>query len=288
MNPYVIFADSSCDLPQATLDEWNIRYGSLYFRFDDSDREYHNYDMSAKDFYAKMRAGHNCTTSAVNEGDFLAAFEPILEAGQDILYIGFSSGLSATYQCGAAAAAEILLRYPERKIVTVDSLAASAGYGMLLYLAKCRRDEGAGIEELAAYIEEIKLNLCHWFTVDDLEHLIKGGRVIKVLASLGGALQLKPVLHVDNAGHLIPVSVARGRKKSLRALADQYGKRAIEKGKPPVFIFHADCLEDVEYLVADLKERFDVETDRIVDVGPVIGAHTGPGVVSLFFLGRER
>ena len=159
---------------------------------------------------------------------------------------------------------------------------------MIVYLTRKQKLEGATIDEAAQYAENIKLHQCHWFTVDDLSYLIKGGRVVTALATVGSKLKLKPVLHMDDAGHLIPVSVSRGRKNSLRALAARYGKLAEAQGQPPVFICHADCIEDVEFLTKVLKEEYNTEVDMVVDVGPVIGAHTGPGVVSLFFIGRER
>ena len=288
MQPYVIFADSSCDLPESLMHEWEIHYSSLTFMFDDSDHMYKNYDMPAKDFYAKIREGHNAKTSAVNSADFEAAFSEELEKGNDILYLGFSTGLSATYQSACVAADELKKKYPERKILTVDTLAASGGYGMIVYLTRKQKLDGATLEEAAQYAENLKLHQCHWFTVDDLSYLIKGGRVVTALASVGSKLKIKPVMHMDNAGHLIPVTVARGRKNSLKALADRYGKLAQEPGAGPVFISHGDCMEDVEYLEKVLKDDWNVDVERVVDVGPVIGSHTGPGVVALFFIGTER
>ena len=288
MAPYVLFADSSCDLPEALMHEWEIHYSSLSFIFDDSDKIYGNYDMPAKEFYGKIRAGHSAKTSAVNSADFEEAFARELEKGNDILYLGFSTGLSATYQDACIAADELKIKYPERKILTVDTLAASGGYGMIVYLTRKQKLAGASIEEAAQYAENLKLHLCHWFTVDDLSYLIKGGRVVTALASVGSRLNIKPVMHMDNAGHLIPVTVARGRKNSLKALAVRYGKLAQEKGVGPVYISHGDCMEDVELLAKILKDEYKVDVERIVDVGPVIGSHTGPGVVALFFIGKER
>lgn len=288
MDPYVIFADSCCDLSEDRLKEWGIRYTALNFLFEDSEEVYHNYDLSAKEFYARMRDGHICKTSAANSLDFENVFEPILKEGLDILYIGFSSGLSSTYHCGTMAAEELKERYPDRKIITVDSLAASSGYAMIVYLTKLQKDKGANLEEAARYAESIKLKICHWFTVDDLSHLLRGGRVSKVIATVGGKLNIKPVLHMDNEGHLVPVTVVRGRKNSLKALAERYDKLAQAPGTSPVYICHGDCQEDVDYLASLLKEHHGTAVDMIADVGPVIGAHTGPGVISLFFVGTER
>ena len=288
MAPYVLFADSSCDLPENLMHEWEIHYSSLSFIFDDSDRIYRNYDMPAKEFYSRIRAGHSAKTSAVNSADFEEAFSVELEKGNDILYLGFSTGLSATYQDACVAADELKKKYPERKILTVDTLSASGGYGMIVYLTRKQKLAGATIEEAAQYAENLKLHQCHWFTVDDLSYLIKGGRVVTALASVGSKLNIKPVMHMDNAGHLIPVTVARGRKNSLKALAARYGKLAQEKGAGPVYISHGDCMVDVEFLAKVLKDDYNVDVERIVDVGPVIGSHTGPGVVALFFIGRER
>ena len=288
MARYVLFADSSCDLPESLMHEWEIHYSSLSFLFDDSDRIYKNYDMPAREFYGKIRAGHNATTSAVNSADFEEAFAKELEKGNDILYLGFSTGLSSTYQSACVAADELKLKYPERRIRTVDTLAASGGYGMIVYLTRKQKLAGASLDEAAQYAENLKLHQCHWFTVDDLSYLIKGGRVVTALASVGSKLNIKPVMHMDNAGHLIPVTVARGRKNSLRALAARYGKLAQQPGAGPVFISHGDCMEDVEFLKKVLKEEWHVDVERVVDVGPVIGSHTGPGVVALFFIGKER
>ncbi len=288
MNQTVLFADSSCDLTPALLEKWGIRYADLTFTFDGEDTLYHNYDLTPGEFYAKMRAGQSCKTAAVNNAAFEEAFEQILKEGNDVLYIGFSSGLSTTYHCAELAAEELRERYPERKILTVDSLSASSGYAMLLLLTARQLQQGAGIEQAASYAEKLKLSICHWFTVDELSYLTRGGRVANVIASVGGRLKIKPVMHMDNEGHLVPVTVARGRKNSLRALAERYAKLARTQGASPVYICHADCLEDAEYLEQLLRDEYGTKTDMIFDVGPVIGAHTGPGVVSLFFIGTER
>ncbi len=288
MNNYVIFTDSGCDLSPEILKEWGVSFLSLTFRFTDDDTEHSNGDMDIAEFYNKMRAGGVAKTAAVNVQTFSDAFEALLKEGKDILYLGFSSGLSTTYNSARLAANALGSAYPDRKIITVDTLAASAGQGLLVHLACKKRDEGAAMEEVAEYIESIKLKLCHWFTVDDLVYLKRGGRVSGVTAFVGNMLGIKPVLHVDNDGHLINMSKVRGRKTAVNAIVEKYGELADRDADRTVFICHADCTKDAEALASEVKERYGVETKIITDVGPVIGAHSGPGTLALFFLGTER
>ncbi len=287
MNPYVIITDSGSDLPLDLMKEWGVVSKSLSFRFDGSEQEYVNGDISDKEFYDAMREGKVAHTAAVNTDDFTKAFEEALQAGKDVLYIGFSSGLSTTYNSGRVAAEDLREAYPERTILTIDTLAASAGQGLLVYYAVQKQREGASIEETAAYVESIKMNLCHWFTVDDLVYLKRGGRVSSAVALVGGMLNIKPVMHVDNEGHLVKVTTARGRKNSLKALADKF-KETVLDPTAPVFISHGDCMDDINVLVEMLKERGATDVRLITYVGSVIGAHSGPGTVALFFLGSER
>ena len=222
-------------------------------------------------------------------GEFLwHAGDTVLQAGIDILYIGFSSGLSTTYQSGCIAAAELREKYPERTILTVDSLCASLGQGLLVHHAVQKKNAGASIEELAQYLEDNKLHLCHWFTVEDLMFLKRGGRVSAATALLGTALQIKPVMHVDNDGHLINVSKARGRKASISALVDRMEKTGIDIASQTVFISHGDCQADAEYAAELMRTRLGVKDILINYVGPVIGSHSGPGTLAIFFLGTER
>lgn len=288
MSNYVIYTDSACDIKPALLAEWGVPYKSLTFRFDDSEKEYSNNDMGPADFYAKMRAGGIAKTAAVNVDSFAASFEDILKEGNDILYLGFSSGLSTTYNSARLAAEQLRDKYPERKIITIDTLAASAGEGMAVYLAVKKQQEGATIEENAEYIKSIIPNLAHWFTVDDLVYLKRGGRVSPTAAFFGNMLGIKPVLHVDSEGHLTPVVKVRGRKTSVTTMADKYTETAIDPAKGPIFISHGDCMKDVEELAALIKSRHGADVEIITDVGPVIGAHAGPGVLALFFLAKER
>ena len=288
MSNYQIFTDSACDITPALLAEWGVKFKELTFRFDGSEQEYSNNEMAASAFYQKMREGGVAKTAAINVESFAEAFEETLKEGKDILYLGFSSGLSTTFNSSRLAALQLADTYPDRVIKVIDTLAASAGEGMLVYLAVGKQKEGATLEENAAYIESIKLNLAHWFTVDDLVYLKRGGRVSPTAAFVGNMLGIKPVLHVDNEGHLTPVTKIRGRKMSLKEMADRYTESAIDPSAGPVFISHGDCLKDAEDLAATLKSRHGVETEIITDVGPVIGAHAGPGVLALFFLGKAR
>ena len=287
MNNFVIYSDSACDLKPDVLKSLNVECIQLSFRFDNDDKDYLNNEMDIKTFYDRMRKGETAKTSAINPETFSHRFEELLSEGRDILYIGFSSGLSTTFNSARITADELKAKYPERKIICVDSLCASAGQGMLVYLAAKKRDLGADLETVAEYIEGIKLNLCHWFTVDDLVYLKRGGRISPTVAIVGGILGIKPILHVDNEGKLINVSKARGRKASLNALLDKYGELA-ENKQGTVFISNADCHEDVSYLKTQFKERYNAEIEIVTDIGPVIGAHSGPGTMAVFFLGKER
>ena len=244
--------------------------------------------MDAKTFYRRLRDGEMATTAAVNVGEFTALLEPMLQAGKDVLILAFSSGLSATYQSSAIAVEELAAKYPERKIYTVDTLCASLGQGLLVWYAVQEKNKGGSIEAVRDWAEAHKLNLCHWFTVDDLHFLKRGGRVSAATAVVGSMLQIKPVLHVDNEGHLINMGKARGRHASLTALVDHMEQTAIDPGAQTVFISHGDCLEEAERVADDVRKRFGVKEIIINNVGPVIGAHSGPGTMALFFMGRER
>ena len=288
MSDYIVYTDSACDISPEILDQWGVRYLSLTFRFEGDETEYSNSEMPPEPFYAKMRAGEVAKTSAVNVETFKNAFEPELRDGKDILYIGFSSGLSNTVNAAQIAANELLADYPERKLIVVDTLSASAGFGMLLDLTLKRKDEGATIEEAAQFATDTRLHQCHWFTVDDLMYLKRGGRISPAVALVGTMLGIKPVLHMDNEGHLVKVSQARSRKGALKALVDKYTELALEPGSGTVFISHGDCMDDVDRLKEMLKARHGVDVELVTYVGPVIGAHSGPGTLALFFLGKER
>lgn len=287
---YVVMTDSSADLTAGLVEQLGLDVIPLSVNV--GEQSFMNYpderEISSPDFYELLRKGANAQTSAVNVDTFLNAMSVHLKAGKDVLYLGFSSGLSSTYGASEIAAQELRDTYPDRKILTVDTLCASLGQGLLVYLTMQKVLSGATIEEAAAYAEENRLHLCHWFTVDDLFFLKRGGRVSAATALVGSALGIKPVLHVDNEGHLINVSKARGRKNSILALVDRMESSAIEPQKQTIFISHGDCLADAEFLAAEVRKRFGVTDITINFVGPVIGAHSGPGTLALFFLGTER
>ena len=288
MNKYVIFTDSSCDFSHEMLKKRGVYYTSLTFRFDDSEKIYSNNEMQINEFYNKMREGGIAKTSAVNSEVFAIEFEKLLKEGNDILYIGFSSGLSTTFNSARLAANQLSAKYPERKIIVVDTLAASAGIALLIDLVLEKKNQGASIEEAAKYAEDMKLKICHWFTVDDLVYLKRGGRVTATAALVGNMLGIKPILHVDNEGHLVNVGKVRGRKLSIATLAAKYGELCDDAGNKQVYISHADCLSEAEELGKIIKEKYGAETKLITDVGSVIGAHAGPGTIALFFVGKER
>ncbi len=288
MNNYVIHTDSACDIKPELLEKWRVSCTPLTFRFTDSETEYSNDGMQVSEFYQQMREGKIAKTSAINVDTFRNTFEAILKEGKDILYLGFSSGLSTTYHSAELAAEELAAEYPDRRIVTVDTLAASAGFGLLVYLTVEQQKKGASLEEAAAYVKETVPHLCHWFTVDDLVYLKRGGRISPTVAFFGNVLGIKPVLHVDDEGHLVNVTKVRSRKTSIATLADKYGELARQEGKNPVYISHSDCQKDAEELRDILKSRYKVKVELITDVGPVIGAHSGPGTLALFFVGTER
>ena len=288
MNNYVIFADTGADISTVKLAEWGVKLCPLTFAFEGEDKSYAGGDMPVKEFYDRMRAGGVAHTSAMNIETAKSLFIPELEQGNDVLYLVFSSGLSSTYSSARTAAEELMEEYPERKIVVVDSLSASAGHGLLLLLAVRKKREGADIDEVAKFCEDIRLNVCHWFTVDDLVYLKRGGRVSATAAIAGAILGIKPVLHVDDDGHLINMLKVRGRKASIKALADKYGELHKDDMDETVFISNGDCEEDAKLLADMLKERYNVKTELITDIGPVIGAHSGPGTLALFFIGEHR
>lgn len=287
MNKYIIYTDSACDIKPEVLAEWGVKSLPLTFRFNGEEREYNNNEMPIGEFYDRMRGGAVAKTAAVNSEIFRLAFLEEVSNGYDILYLGFSSGLSTTFNSARIAAAEIN-GGGEKRVTVIDTLSASAGFGMLVYLAKEKKNEGASLEEVAEYITSLVPHMCHWFTVDDLEYLKRGGRVSGVAAFVGNLLGIKPLLHVDNEGHLIKIDTIRGRKKAVMSLADMYDKLAKTPDEGVIFISHADCLADAETLASIIKDRHGVEVKLITDVGTVIGAHSGPGTLALFFIGKER
>ena len=287
MLDYIILTDSGSDLAVEQTKELDISLIDLSVLVENEEPK-KNREVDVKSFYELLREKKSASTAAVNIGDFLAAMSEPLEAGKDVLYIGFSSGLSSTYSAGYNAAQELSEKYPERKIYTVDTLCASLGQGLLVYLAAKMRLDGKSIEEVRDFLENSKLNLCHWFTVDDLFFLKRGGRVGAATAVVGTMLGIKPVMHVDNEGKLVKVTTARGRRASIDALAAKVGETGIDPAEQTMFICHGDCVEDAEYLAAKLKSDYGVKEVIIGYTGVVIGSHSGPGTLALFFLGTER
>ncbi len=291
MGDYVIMTDSCCDLSAAEVNESNLVVVPLTFTMDGvTYRDTPNHeDMSLQEFYKNIRAGKECTTAAVNVGDFLDAMRRVLLSGKDILCINFSSALSTTYQSASIAAEELRQEFPDRRIIVIDSLAASRGQGMLVWYAAKKKAEGKSIDEVADWVREMAPHQDHWFTVFDLNHLRRGGRLNATSAIVGTVLAIKPILHTDAEGKLTPVSKARGMNAALEELVgkmDELGIRPLED--QTVFICHADAQDSVNYVVSLLKKRFGVTDVRADFIGPVIGSHTGAGTLGLFFFGRER
>lgn len=286
MSEYVLVTDSAGDISQEKLKEWNVQLIRMPFLFTDDGQERLEFDMPLKEFYGAMRSGRVAKTSSLNEDIFVQTFTPLLEAGKDILYLAFSSGLSVTCENAKKASAALREKYPERRIRVIDSLAASAGEGLFVYLAVRNRDAGMSLEENWKALEDDVLHICHWFTVEDLVYLKRGGRVSAATALLGTALNVKPVLHVDNEGHLIKMFQVHGRKKSIRRMAEKLGETILPDS--PIFISNADCLKDAEMLKKILEEEYNRKVTLITDIGSIIGAHAGPGTLALFFRGTER
>ena len=290
MSNYVIVTDSSCDLPAYLVEELEIHSVPLAFLF--GEKTYYNYpdnrEMAPKTFYDRLRGGEMATTNAVNVGQVTDFLTPFLEQGLDVLILGFSSGLSTSYNSYCIAAEDVAEQYPDRTIRVVDTLCASLGQGMLVYQAAKLRQAGKSLEEVRDWVEQNKLRQCHWFTVNDLFFLKRGGRVSAATAVVGTMLQIKPVLHVDDEGRLINVAKARGRKASLLALVDKVGELGEDVANQTMFISHSDCEEDARFVADQIKQRYGTKEIILNYIGPVIGAHTGPGCVALFFMGKHR
>lgn len=286
---YTIVTDTTCDLPQDYYEKNNVTVITLTYMLDgvEYDGSFEN-SLKPALFYEKLRGGIMAKTAAVSPETMTRIFTNVLEQGSDLLYVAFSSGLSSTYQNACIARDELAEKYPDQKILCVDSLCASLGEGLLLDLVLRKARESANVEELAAYAQEIRLHVCHYFTVDDLNHLYRGGRVSKTTALFGTMLGIKPVMHVDNEGHLIPIGKVRGRRQSLDALVTKMGTKIEGCDNPYVFISHGDCIDDAKYVSAQVKAKYGIKTEIIGTIGPVIGSHSGPGTVALFFVGKDR
>ena len=290
MREYVIMTDSCCDLTDHMAKELELAVVPLTVHIDGHD--YPNLldgsAISFEDFYGKIRGGVLATTAAANVGQFQEAMRPILAAGKDIVSINFSSALSTTYQSACIAAQDMKEEFPDANIYVVDSLSASLGQGLLLYLTVQKKREGLSAQELVQWVEDNKLHIDHWFTVDDLNYLKMGGRLSAGAAFFGSMLSIKPVMYTSPEGKLIPMGKARGMKAALTELVNTMDKLAIRPIREPVFICHADCPDSVDYVKGLLYERFGITDVRADYIGPVIGSHTGCGTLGLFFMGTER
>ena len=290
MNDYIILTDSSCDLPEKTVKELDIAVVPLSVFIDEI--KYTNYlderEISFKKFYELLRKGKKATTCAANIADFEDKMKHFLSLGKDILYLGFSSMLSCTYSAGLTAANNLKEVYPNRKIYTVDTLCGSLGQGLLVYLASLEKQSGKTIEEVRNFAEDLKLKICHWFTVDSLQHLKNGGRISAATAMIGGMLNIKPILNMDNNGKLSAAGKIRGRKASIDELFNKVKLNGSNISEQTIFISHGDCDDEAKHLADNLKQQLKVKNILINYIGPVVGAHAGPGTLAVFFVGDKR
>ena len=288
MQNYIIVTDSGTDFTEELKKKLGVVQLELTIIVEGEEPRPNN-EVDNKKLYEMLRAKKKATTSAVSIGDFKDVMRPYLEGGTDILYLGFSSGLSNTYNAGRIACEELAEEFPERKLYAVDTLCASLGQGLLVYHAAKMRLDGKSIEDVRDFAESNKLRLCHWFTVDDLFFLKRGGRVSAATAVVGTMLGIKPIMHVDNEGKLVKVGTVRGRRASIDTLCEKAKASAIDaKEKLVAFISHGDCEEDAKYLADKMKHEVGFKEVLIGYVGSVIGSHSGPGTLALFYLGTER
>ena len=289
MSEYVITTDNNSDLPEEYLKDHGV--GCMYLSYSMDGKNYtHGNFLPEHEFYEAMRNGSMPTTAQVNPENAKALLEPYLKEGKDILHIAFSSGLSGTYNSSRIAAEELMEEYPDRRIIVVDSLSASLGQGLLVWLAQQKKELGQTLEDVADWVEKNKLKMVHLFTVDDLNHLYRGGRVSRTTAIVGSMLNIKPVLHVDNEGKLTAIGKVRGRKKALQELVKLMDEKIGSFGADcdTIFISHGDCEQDAQYVAAKVKEKYNIKNIIINQVGATIGAHSGPGTMALFFVGDVR
>ena len=289
MSEYVITTDNNSDLPEKYLKDHGV--GCMYLSYSMDGKNYtHGNFLPEHEFYEAMRNGSMPTTAQVNPENAKALLEPYLKEGKDILHIAFSSALSGTYNSTRIAADELQEEYPDRKIIVVDSLSASLGQGLLVWLAQQKKELGQTLEDVADWVEKNKLKMVHLFTVDDLNHLYRGGRVSRTTAIVGSMLNIKPVLHVDNEGKLTAIGKVRGRKKALQELVKLMDEKIGSFGADcdTIFISHGDCEQDAQYVAAKVKEKYNIKNIIINQVSATIGAHSGPGTMALFFVGDVR
>lgn len=285
---YQIITDSCCDFTDDEYRRLGVTYAPLSVMWDGESHSHFSTKEALEDFYGKMRRGLIATTSALNPDNWARVMEPHLQAGKDLLVMAVSSGISATCQSALIAADELREAYPQRIIRVVDTLSGSLGEGLLVWLACKKRDAGENLESVARWLEERAGRICHWVTVDDLAHLKRSGRLGGATAVVGSMLNIKPIIRVTREGKLTPASVARGRKASIRALAKKFGEARSPEEEELVTIAHGDCPEDAAALEKLLREEYGVEHILTGLVGPILGAHTGPGVLGLFHLGKAR
>ena len=287
MRDFVITVNSTVDLPREWLEERNVPVVPLKYTIN-GETYTDMYGLSAKEFFDKLREGHMSVTSQVNPGEAADMLEPFLKEGKDVLHLGFSSGLSGTLNSMKIAGEELSEKYPEAKIIVIDTLCACLGEGLLLYKALKLKEQGKTIDEVAQWVEENKLHICHDVTVDDLNHLHRGGRVSKTTAVLGTLVQIKPIIHMDNNGKLQVIGKERGRKKSLNKIVDMAAEQSKGWDNDIIMITHGDCIEDAEYVAKLVREKMGIDNILINNIGTVIGSHTGPGVVAVFCIGNKR
>ncbi len=284
MREFVIVTDSTTDLPKSFYQEKAIPVLSLSYIMDGVTYEDMN-GLSGREFFDKIRAGSMPTTSQINPEQAREALEPIVKEGKDILYIGFTSGLSGSYNSVRIAAEELSEEYENVKIIVIDSLCASMGEGLLLYKAVELKEQGKTLEEIAKWVENNKLNICHDVTIDDLHHLHRGGRVSKTSAVVGSIIKIKPMIHVNEEGKLIVIGKERGRRKAMLSLVDRMEIKSAGFENNVVMIVHGDVEEDAEFLKKEIQDRFGIQNIIINGIGSVIGSHTGPGVIAIFYMG---
>lgn len=286
MSDFVIMTDSTADLPNEVIEKYEISVVPMEFIL--NEKLYHHYpdarEMDLHEFYERITAGESVSTSQINYTLYEDAMKPILKEGKDILYICFTSGLSGTYQSARLAVSDLQEKYPDRKIIVIDSLCAAIGEGYLVYRAALEKENGMDIDELAAWIMDHRLKIRHWFVVDNLEQLRKGGRISSATAMIGAALNVKPLLSVDKKGKLVNVGKLRGTKKINATFGSKIEADGFETTKYPVLIGHADAKESAEGLAAYLKEQGLIEEAMIADIGPIIGAHVGRGMFALVYM----
>ena len=287
MREFIITTDSTVDLPKEYLDQQGNAVISLTYIMDGTTYK-DMYGLPSKEFYDKVRGGALPTTTQLNPEEAKDLFQPLLEQGKDVLHLSFSSGLSGSYNSIRIAAEELREEYPDAKLIIIDSLSASMGGGMLLYKANEQKAAGKTIDEIAEWLDVHRLKVCQLFTVDDLNHLQRGGRLSKAAAVIGTMINIKPILCVNSEGKLVPIGKARGRKKSLSELVDGMDKQLGGYENDIVMISHGDCLADAEALTELVKERFNISNVMINPIGPVIGSHAGPGALAIFFIGNDR